>query len=246
MAYFKTTLLVLLAICAMLFAVSFGMLVAAGIAPGIALIWNVLTTLDVNFDLLPASVATNNVFVFAASLLDAFIFALLAVALAALFFDVITRINIRRRIYLSKARKLSDHVIIVPFNNFAHALASELQERGQKRVTIAKTEEDLNRLYRSGELALIGDPETVGIFEVANIARAKYVVACSDSDIENALITVTAKSAAGRTRIISRVASMENIPKLGNAGAYRMVMPEVAAGEELGTELVNRIFKSRT
>lgn len=244
MAYFKTTLLVLLAICSLLFFVSFGMLIAAGIAPGIALIWNVLTTLDVNFDLLPASVATNNVFVFSASLLDAFIFALLAVALAALFFDTIKRINIRRRIHLSKARKLSDHVIIVPFNNFARAMAAELQEKGQKRVTIAKTEEDLNRLYRLGELALIGDPETVGIYEVASVSRAKYVIACSDSDIENALITVTARSAGGRTRIISRVSSMENIQKLGNAGAYRMIMPEVSAGEELGEELVKRVFKS--
>ena len=243
MAYFRTTLLVLLGICAALFVLAFGLVVVGGIDPGIGLIWNVLSALDVNFALLPASVSTSNPYVFAASLIDAFIFALLAVVLAALFFDAIKRFNVRERLLTSRIRKLRDHVIIVPFNNFAQSLAAELAQMGQKRVTIAKSESDLGKIYRLGELGLVGDPETVEIFEIANAPESRYIVTCSENDIENALITVTAKTASAHSKIVSRVSSIENISKLGSAGAYRMVMPEVTAGEELGEQLVKIMLR---
>ncbi len=235
----RHTVMLLLLISATLWTVSYGLLIIAGVAPLIALVWNVLSSLDINFDLLPAAVA-NTAPILAASLIDAFVFAIAAVALAALFLDTIKRVDFRRRHVVSKVKRLKGHVILAPYNQFAENICKELSAAGIKCVFLTADEMEAHRLYRKNELVLIGDPKAVDIFRMANIENAKYVIACSNDDLQNALIVVTAKSASAKTKIISRVTAMENIAKLGTAGAFRMIMTEVAAGQEIGEELVRR------
>lgn len=232
--------MILLLISAFLFSISYVLLLASGVEPALGLSWNVLSSLDINFDLLPASVA-NTPFIFTASLIDAFVFAIAAVALAAMFLDIIKRVDLRKRYVLSKVKRIKGHVILAPYNQFSENLYKELREVGIRCVFLTDNEMDAQRLYRRNDLVLIGDPRSVEVFSIANIHSAKYVIACSNDDLQNALIIVTAKSASAKTKIISRVTSMENIPKLGTAGAYRMVLAEVTAGQEMGEEIVRRI-----
>lgn len=235
----RHTVMMLLLISATMWVISYALLIAAGVEPGIALVWNVLSSLDINFDLLPATVA-NTAPILAASLIDAFVFAVAAVALAAIFLDTIKKVDIKRRQVVSKVRRLKGHVIIAPYNQFAENISKELRASGVKCVFLTTEDMEAQRLYRRNELVLVGDPKAADVFQIANIANAKYVIACSNDDLQNALIVVTAKSASAKTKIISRVTTMENISKLGTAGAYRMIMTEVAAGQEIGEELVRR------
>ncbi|MFI5412730.1 MAG: potassium channel family protein [Candidatus Micrarchaeales archaeon] len=238
---YKNAPLFLITLASLLFVVTYLMLIASGVDPFIALIWNVLASLDVNFALLPSTLISKP-FVLLASFLDAFIFALFAVALAAIFFDFIKQINIKKRFVISKIRKVKQHIIIVPFNNFALSLAKELKAAGQTCVIITENETDSHRVYRQNDLAIVGDPKNIEAYNIAGIGRAKYVIACADEDLQNALISVTAKSANARAKIISRVTDYDNISKLKSAGAFRMIMPEVTAGTELGGEIIKRIF----
>jgi voltage-gated potassium channel len=233
---------VLLTIAGLIFAVSFLLLVAAGVNPFIAMIWNVLASLDVGYAIIPQNFVSTPLVLFA-NLLDSFTFALIAVVLAAFFFDFIKQINIRKRFVMSRVSRMKNHIIIVPYNNFAMSLHKELKDAGEKCVIITEKESDAHRIYRQNDLAVVGDPKRVEAFTIAGIGRAKYVIACADEDLQNAMITVTAKSANARAKIISRVNNIESISKLGSAGAFRMIMPEITTGTEIGDEIVKRVMK---
>ena len=241
MRAYNRTLTILLLTAAVLFAASYIMLIAAGVDPAIGLVWNVLSSLDINLNLLPATLSLSPL-VLTANLLDAFTFALVAVALAAMFFDVIKQINFTKRVMLTKVRGIREHIIMVPYNNFTQSLNKELKASGQKTVLITESEAEARKLYRRGELVIVADPKDIETFNAAGIGRAKYVIACSEKDIENALISITAKSANPKAKIISRVGDFENISKLNSAGAYRMIMPEVTAGTEIGEEIIKKVF----
>ena len=231
---------VLLLLCGLaLFSLSSLLVLLSGINPALGLIWNLIAALDISYQILPLA-ATLNPLIFLANAIDAFVFALLAVAIAAIFYDFIKQITPWKSWAIAKVKKLKKHVIIVPANSFASYLSNELQQNGIESVVIAETEAGAHELYRKRQLAIVGNPKSIEAFNVAGISRAKCVIACSSDDIENALIVVTAKSVAARAKIITRVSLMDNIPKLGRAGAYRMIMPEVTAGEEMGNTIAKR------
>ncbi len=236
---FKSAPFILIFSALTLFAISFDLLLLAGVQPWLDLMWNVLSSLDVNYQMLPQAVSESPL-VFTASLVDAFIFAALAVALAALFFDFLKRINLSERRVIARIRGLRGHVILVPYNNFADYLSAELKNVGVECVIIAERESEVRSLHARRQMALVGDPKSTEIFRTAGLARAKYVIACSDDDVQNALITVTAKSVSQKAKIMSRITDIENISKLGRAGAYRMIMPEVTAGTDIAGEIVRR------
>jgi len=233
-------MLILLSLAAVLFLASYAMLIISGVSPSVAFVWNKLSALDVGFDVLPQALLPQPL-VLLANLLDAFIFALLTVVLAAAFFGFIRRINISRRFMLSKIRHLKQHIIIVPYNNFSNSIARELRTSGEKIVMVTDKEEEARRLYRRGELVIVADPKNIETFHVAGINTAKYVIACSDDDIQNALISITAKSANPRAKIVSRVCDLDNIARIRQAGAYRMIMPEVVSGTEIGDIIIKKL-----
>ncbi len=236
----KSPTMILLYVAFILFMISLTLVASTGVAPAIAIIWTLLSSLDIDYPLLPMG-SVNTPFVLFANLLDAIIFALLAVSLATFFFEFIKQINITKRMTLSHVRRLKQHVIIVPYNDFAHHIIKELRAENIPTVVITDNETEAHKLYRQNVLAVVGDPKQLEAFTLAGIGSAKYVIACDDDDVQNAMIIVTAKSANARAKIISRVSSVDNIPKLDSAGAYRMIMPEITTGNEMAMEIANRI-----
>jgi voltage-gated potassium channel len=161
--------------------------------------------------------------------------------LATWFVNLISGFSIKGKILLSRIGRTKDHVIIAPFNPLAQALMIDLKEAGIKSVVITENKSDLPELHDQNAMALVGVIKSTEVFETAGIRRAKYVIACSDDDLQNALITVTAKNANPRIKIISRVSDEADIPKLSIAGAYWMIKPEITAGEKVADELLKII-----
>ena len=240
MAGYRKTEQVLLSVALMIFGISYLMVVFSGANPFIALIWSLLAAFDVGFDILPATVSSQPL-VLVASLLDAFTFALITVVIAATFFSFIKQINLTKRVVISRIRTIKQHIIIVPYNKFAHSLNKELKSIGEKTVIVVTNESDARKLYRRGDLAVVADPKNIETFFASGIGRSKYVIACDDDDVQNALISITAKSANPKARIISRISNLDNMGRLKNAGAGRMIMPEVSTGIDMGNEIVKRV-----
>ena len=221
---------------------SIGLTIYSGINLPTAIIWNILSALSINYGVLPqAVVATTPILI--ATLIDTFVFALLTVALATMFFEFIKSFSFRRKLAAGKIKGMKDHVIISPENEFAHALSKELKAQGIPHVIVTDKEEEARRLYRVNELALVGDPRSVEVYINANIQKAKCVVACSDDDTMNALIAITAKDVNPAIKIISKTTNMEDMAKIGKAGSSRIIMPEIMAGNELGEVLLKVIMR---
>jgi len=231
----------LLGIAALLFTVSIMLSIIAGIKPGIAVLQNIFGSLEIGYTLVSFGAAENALMIIAA-FINVIVFALITVVFASMFFSFITRINIRERRALIKMRRLRHHIIVVPSNSFSVEMAGELKARGKEIVVMANSHQDFEHLYHKGFIPIIGDPKNIDMFNAANIRNADHVIVCDDNDINNTLITMTAKTASPHVQIISRVSNEANIPKLGMAGASRMIMPEITAGEQIGEELVKRVF----
>ncbi|MGC8652108.1 MAG: potassium channel family protein [Candidatus Micrarchaeia archaeon] len=240
MAYATRSRYELLGIAALLFAVSVLLTLLAGIGLQSSLLENLFGSLEIGYTIVGFSTA-ENALVLASAFLDTMVFALITVVFASLFFGAITKLNIRERRILMKVRKLKHHSIVAPFNGFAMEVATELKSRGRQVVVICQTRQDFDHVYRRGFMPIVGDARSVELFEAANARNADNVIICDDNDIINTLIAMTAKTANARIKIVSRVSSESSIPKLGIAGAYRMIMPEITAGEDVGNELVRRL-----
>ena len=241
MALIKNTQYIILSVAVALFLISVSLTVLAGVAPGIAIIWNVLSSLYIYYDLIPANLAANSPFILMSSLLDAFVFALFTVFLATWFIDLLRSINIREYVAVSRARKMVGHAIVVPYNSFSKALVEELSNSGLKAVVIAESDSQAAHLRGRSILAVVGDTNDKAVFLTAGIARASYVIACDDEDVRNAMIAITAKDVNSKIKVISRVAREDNMQKLGRAGAYKIVLPGVTAGMSIGDEIVKRL-----
>ena len=230
----------LLGIAALLFAASIALTLLAGIDLKTSLLQNVFGSLEISYAIISFNTA-ENALVLASAFVDTIVFALITVVFASLFFSTITRLNIRERRALIKAKRLRHHSIVAPFNSFATEVAATLKSNGKKVVVICATRQDFEHAYHKGFTPIVGDIRSIDLFKAANIDYADNVIVCDDNDINNTLITMTAKTANPRIKIISRVGSENNIPKLGTAGAYRMIMPEITAGEAVGEELVKHL-----
>ena len=206
---------------------------------GIAVAQSILEALQVNYLLIPEGMLSNTLLVIA-DILNVFVFALLTVVFAAWFYRFMSNVHVREKIVLSKIRNLSGHVIVVPFNGFAKLLMEDMHKKGIKAVTITSDRNALSRLYDARELALLGDIKYADTFDSVGLGKASFVVACSDNDMHNAMIAITAKTANPHIGVIAKVSSEANIPKLNIAGAYKVVMPEVIAGESVGDEIAKR------
>ncbi len=240
----KRTWYTIMYITASLFAISTLLTVYSGVGLENAIIWNVLSSLNIFYAsvLLPFKSQTNP-FVLAASLVDGIVFALLTVLVAGWFFSFIRSINVRSMIVLSKIRKLKRHIVVVPFGHLAGALMDELGSDGVNVVAITEHDNVARRLYMENKLVVVGNPRDEEIFEAANIKTAAFVIACSADDTENALIAITAKAVNPEVKVISRLANDDNMTKIIKAGAYRIMMPEVTAGLEIGKKLIKEISK---
>ena len=227
-----------LVLAVFLFVASIAMLLVAGYSLGRSLLWNSLSVLEVPYDIVQVSSA-NSPFIIAADMMDTFIFALLTFFAAQWFAIKIKNINPQAKISSTKIGFTRGHVIIAPFNRFGRSVAWELEHKGAKYVVVGAKGEFKDYAKRNKLLSIPGDTGLPDTYIAAGIKRAKYVVACSEDDMENAMIAITVKSINSGVKVFSRVTNLESIPKIHRAGANRMILPEVSAGTAAGNEIVN-------
>jgi voltage-gated potassium channel len=71
------------------------------------------------------------------------------------------------------------------------------------------------------------------VLERVGIRRARGLVACADSDMNNVYVTLTARTANPQLFIVARAAQPDAEAKLLKAGANRVVSPYVMAGQHM-------------
>jgi voltage-gated potassium channel len=126
--------------------------------------------------------------------------------------------------------KLRDHFIICGYGRVGQRIAAEFREAGAEYVVVDFHEEALAAARERGDHVIEGNGTDEDDLEAAGLARARGLVASSDSDADNLYIVLSARAARPELLIVARASNAGAAKKLRIAGAERVVEPYAAAG----------------
>lgn len=85
---------------------------------------------------------------------------------------------------------------------------------------------------------VLGDPTDDDVLRAAGIERAGGLIACSESDNQNVVITLTARQLNPAIRIVARLQDVDQEAKVRKVGADAVVSPQHIGGLRLASELI--------
>ena len=146
----------------------------------------------------------------------------------------------RKRRMEKELSRLSGHLIVCGSGQTALYAARELVSVKRSVVLVADRAEEVERFQ--SELpdvpVLVGDPSKDEVLIQAGVKRAVGLVACTDSDKENLVVTLTARQLNPALRIVSRTTDVEGEQKLRKVGADAVVSPNFIGGLRMASELI--------
>ncbi len=135
---------------------------------------------------------------------------------------------------------LTDHHIVCGFGRVGRQVARDLQAAHAPAVVIDKDFENRHAAEGLGIHFIEGDASDEAVLMQAGIARARSIVACSDSDAVNVFITLTARELRSDISIVARAAAEDTEKKLRRAGADRVISPYKSSGTEMARLALHR------
>ncbi len=135
----------------------------------------------------------------------------------------------RRRMQRTIA-DLSGHVVLCGWGRVGRSIQRQLAAAGRPVVVI---ESDPQRFENIDGLKVEGDATDDDVLTAAGIERAGTLVAAVDGDADNLFITLSARDRCPEIFIVARVRSEANEAKLRQAGADRVVNPQLIGGSRM-------------
>jgi voltage-gated potassium channel len=197
-----------------------------------ALYRSVVTSSLTGLDTVPSNDSTrliSIVLVLAGLTIFAFIATILVEGIAGGIFTGAVAERRRKR----AIEKLTDHYVICGYGRVGRRVGQEFREAGVRYVVLDFNEEAIERAREDGALFIKGNGTNDEDLEATGVARAKGLVASSDSDVDNLYITLSARTVRPDLLIVARASDADVAEKLRRAGADRIVQPYSAAGKEM-------------
>lgn len=146
----------------------------------------------------------------------------------------------RRRRMQRDLAELSSHIVVCGSGQAALYAARELAAVQRPVVLVVTTPEAAGRASKElGELPVVlGNPTDESTLLAAGIDRAAGLVACTDSDNENVVVTLTARQVNPEVRIVSQVEDVDHEAKIRKVGANAVVSPHFIGGLRMASELI--------
>jgi voltage-gated potassium channel len=144
----------------------------------------------------------------------------------------------KRRKMERNIESVDEHYIICGFGRVGEQIAHDFQVAGKDFVVIDRNPEAVSRLVMRRYFYVEGSAVNDEVLKKAGILRAKGLVAASDSDPDNVLITISARMLNPDIFVVARASSEEVFEKLHKAGANRVVSPYTSAGQKMVTMLL--------
>lgn len=137
--------------------------------------------------------------------------------------------------------RLSQHAIICGATDIGLSVAVKLIESGQSVVIIDTDEQLLNSVVdRLGTVLTVhGNPTDELTLADAGLISAKYVVAATNSDIDNLLIAFTSKEIGGSVVVIAKCEDFSVGNRMRKAGVDAIVNPNEVAGKQIFAHCCN-------
>lgn len=145
----------------------------------------------------------------------------------------------RRRMERRVAR-MSDHLIVCGSGGTAIYTSSELMAVQRPVVVICDDPAAAEKLRAEldGIPILVGDPTLDETLLQAGVERAVGIAACTRSDKDNLIVTLTARHLNPDIRIVSRISDVRGSRKIRNVGADAVVSPHHIGALRIASELI--------
>lgn len=139
-----------------------------------------------------------------------------------------------------KLENMKNHYIVCGYGRVGSVVIKELLKRDQKIIIVDNNKEiieDLKQrdsiLNNNNVLVLYGDATNQETMDKFNIEDAYGLILTTGSDVNNVFIVLSLRDRAPDAWIISRASKRENIQRLYNAGADKVISPETSGGLDL-------------
>ena len=165
---------------------------------------------------------------------------LLTVTVVAFLVEGEFRKIFRSRSMQRRMRRMKDHFIICGLGQTGKSVLNEFMAVKSDCVIIEKNQEVIDEVtaQHPSLVMLHGDATTDEMLEEARVDKAKGLIAATESDSDNLLITLTARSMNKDMTITARATRTENYNKLKVAGASHVVMPNEIGGMRMASTLL--------
>ena len=135
---------------------------------------------------------------------------------------------------------LKDHHIVCGFGRVGSQVTRDLAAARADAVVVDSDGDARDAAEALGIHFIEGDASDEAVLLQAGIARARSIVACSDSDAVNVFITLTARELRTDIPIVARAAAEDTEKKLRRAGADRVISPYKSSGTEMARLALHR------
>ncbi|HYK89249.1 MAG TPA: potassium channel protein [Acidobacteriota bacterium] len=139
----------------------------------------------------------------------------------------------KRRKMDKRILEMQKHYVVCGYGRVGHQVAADLSATKTPYVVIDSKPETVSELEPKGVPYLIADATSDEILVEAGIRRAKGLVACSDSDVTNVYVTLSARALNPKLYIVARAGRQETENKLKMAGANRVISPYSISGRRM-------------
>ena len=138
------------------------------------------------------------------------------------------------RLMEKKLGEMENHYILCGFGRVGTAVYEELMKRNQKVIIIEKNEEKLEDIEENNNVIKLHANATEDkTLKKLNIDKSLGVIVTTGSDVDNLFIVLTTRELYEDAWIISRASKKESIKRLKNAGANKVISPEVSGGNDI-------------
>jgi voltage-gated potassium channel len=139
----------------------------------------------------------------------------------------------RKKRMARQVSAMSSHLVVCGFGRVGHQVAEALDAAKAEYVVIDAKPETAVELETRNVPNIIGDATSDDILMGAGIQRARGLIACSDSDVANVYVTLSARALNPRLYIVARAGLPDTEKKLLMAGANRVISPYLIAGRRM-------------
>lgn len=146
--------------------------------------------------------------------------------------EEVTQARMEQRI-----EETTDHVVVCGYGMFGRTVANHLSEAGWDVVVIEIDCEPARRVREDGHMLVEGDARREHTLTSAGIDRASKLVTAIDDSNVNIQIAIVGNKATDAPETIVRVGDEMYESVAREAGADRIVIPEVVSGERITRSL---------
>ena len=132
-----------------------------------------------------------------------------------------------------KMRRLNNHFILCGYGRVGQTTANIIRQQEAKLIVIDRDMEVVNKAQQAGYLTVHGDATKDESLKKARIDTARGIVIALGDDADNIYTTLTVQQLNARLPIVARANSEDVERKLQQAGAHRIVAPEIIGGARM-------------